>query len=109
MMYYFIEKEVVVEDIGFNEVSLCNIYLPKTTGKRIYVLISGGQGNFIWKDKTYTLLRAIFSNGRSYNIENRLYIPINLKPSHGRVILTLLDQNQKEISDGECVLHFKTS
>ena len=107
-MYYYIEKTIIVEDLGYNEVSLCNIYLPRTSGKRIYVLISGGLGNFIWKEKTYTLLRAVYSNGRAYNFEHRQYIPINLKPSHGKVILTLLDENQNEIS-GEAILHFQNS
>ena len=105
-MYYQIEKEIRVEDLSIRAVALCNIYLPKSTGKRIYVLISGGVGNFIWGGKTYTLLRAIYSNGRAYNFENREYIPINLKPSHGKVVITLLDENKTERS-GEAVLHFR--
>ena len=105
-MYYYIEKELRVDDLGYKEVALCNIYLPKTTGKRIYALISESVGNFMWGENIYTLLRAIYSNGRAYNFENREYIPINLKTSHGKVTITLLDENKKEIS-GEGVLHFR--
>ena len=105
-MYYFVEKEILIQDLGFKEVALCNTYLPRSTGKRIYIMISVGYPNFIWKDKTYTLLKSIYSNGRCFNMVNREYIPIDLIPSHGKVVLTLLDENQKEVS-GESLLHFR--